>query len=107
MLSHKSHISLTTDFGDLGWFKFRQRDHLIVRVTVADVGRELQVKGVGGLGLFQSQHARVQIQISEEDHIIDHEAEKWPQLVLRGQHELLTLAVDDSSNLLLDSAGLL
>jgi len=36
----------------------------------------------------------VQIEISEEDHIINHEAKKGPELVLGREHELLGLVFD-------------
>ena len=49
----------------------------------------------------------MQIQISEENHIVHHEAEKWPQFVLGWQHELLVLIVNDRCNLRLDLARLL
>ena len=107
MLSHQSYISLTSYLGHLSRFKLGQCDHLIVRVTVADIWRQFQVQGVGRLRLLQSQHARVQIQISEENHIVHHEAEKWPQFILGGQHELLVLIVNDRRYLRLDLARLL
>lgn len=49
----------------------------------------------------------MQVKVPEEDHIVDHEAEKGPHLVLRGQHELLVLVVHDGLDLGLDLAGLL
>ena len=63
--------------------------------------------GVRGLALFQGPHTVVQIQITEENHIVHHKTEEGSQFVLRWQHKLLSLTVDYRVDLVLDLASLL
>ena len=49
----------------------------------------------------------MEVEVAEEDHVIDHEAEKGSQLVLGWQHELLGLILNDAHNLRLNLATLL
>ena len=46
----------------------------------------------------------MQIEISEENHIIDHKTKKWPELVLGRKHELLGLVFNDRCYLSFDLA---
>ena len=67
------HLSLTGRLSLLRWLELGQSDQLVVRVAVANVRRQLQVDCIRRLRLFEGQHAQVQIQVSEEDHVVDHE----------------------------------
>lgn len=95
-------IRLVGVFDAVGWLKFGQRDQLVVRVAVTDVRRQFQVQGVRRLGLLQREHAVVQIQVPEENHVVDHEAEERTQFVLGREHELLSLVFNNGGHLLLD-----
>lgn len=86
---------MAIEFDGLGGFELRECYKFVGGVTVADVWRQLQVERIGRLRLLQGQHARVQVQISEEDHVVDHEAEERPQFILGRKHELLVLVVND------------
>ena len=92
---------------DLSGLELGERDQFVVGVAVANIGCQLQMDGVAALGLLQGQHANVQVQITEENHVVHHEAEERSQFVFGRQHELLGLVFDDGCYLLLDLAGLL
>ena len=59
------------------------------------------MEGEGSWRLFEGEHAVVKAEITEENHVIDHEAEERSQLILRRKHELLCLIVKYGIDLLL------
>ena len=49
----------------------------------------------------------MQVQVSEENHIVYHETEEWTQFILRWQHELLSLVINYGGDLCLNLPWLL
>ena len=64
------------------------------------------MEGEGSWRLFEGEHAVVEAEVAEENHVIDHEAKERSQLILRRKHELLCLIVKYGIDLLLYLASL-